>query len=175
MPTVTISIQYCARSPNRAIRQGKKIIIIIIKGIKLEELKLSIFVDLCVCVCVQPLSGVQLFATPGMQSLPGFFYPWNFPGNTRVGCHFLLQGIFLIQGLNPHLLLGRQILYHSATWEAPFSDNMILHTENHKDLKKKINILFKLINKFSKFMRYKINMHYEFYFFFIYNKPSERH
>ena len=31
--------------------------------------------------------------------------PWNFPGkNTRVGCHFLLQGIFLTQGSNLHLL-----------------------------------------------------------------------
>ena len=28
--------------------------------------------------------------------------PWNFSGkNTGVGCHFLLQGIFLTQGLNP--------------------------------------------------------------------------
>ena len=51
-------------------------------------------------------------------------YPWNFPGkNTRVGCHFLLQGVFRSQGSNPslprllhwqvdslplrHLLLGR--------------------------------------------------------------------
>ena len=39
--------------------------------------------------------------------------PWGSPGkNTGVGCHFLLQGIFLTQGLNPGLLLGRQILYH---------------------------------------------------------------
>ena len=31
--------------------------------------------------------------------------PWNLPGNNiRVGCHFLLQGNFLTQGLNPHLL-----------------------------------------------------------------------
>ena len=31
--------------------------------------------------------------------------PWNFPGkNTGVGCHFLLQGIFLTQGLNLYLL-----------------------------------------------------------------------
>ena len=31
--------------------------------------------------------------------------PWNFPGkNTRVGFHFLLQGIFPTQRLNPHLL-----------------------------------------------------------------------
>ena len=31
--------------------------------------------------------------------------PWSFPGkNTEAGCHFLLQGIFPTQGLNPHLL-----------------------------------------------------------------------
>ena len=31
--------------------------------------------------------------------------PWDFLGkNTGRGCHFLLQGIFLTQGLNPHLL-----------------------------------------------------------------------
>ena len=31
--------------------------------------------------------------------------PWDFPGkNTGVVCHFLLQGIFLTQGSNPHLL-----------------------------------------------------------------------
>ena len=36
--------------------------------------------------------------------------PWDFPGeNTRVGCHFLLQGIFLTQGSNPvsPILAGR--------------------------------------------------------------------
>ena len=33
------------------------------------------------------------------------FCPWDFPGkNTGVGCHFLLQGIFLTQGSNPGLL-----------------------------------------------------------------------
>ena len=31
--------------------------------------------------------------------------PWDSPGkNTGVGCHFLLQGIFLTQGLNLNLL-----------------------------------------------------------------------
>ena len=40
-------------------------------------------------------------------------YPWESPGkNTDVACHFLLQGIFLTQGLNLHLLLVRWILYH---------------------------------------------------------------
>ena len=39
--------------------------------------------------------------------------PWDFPGkNTRMGCHFLLQGIFPTQRSNPYLLHCRQILYH---------------------------------------------------------------
>ena len=44
--------------------------------------------------------------------------PWDFPGmKTGVGCHFLLQGIFLNQGLNSHLLHYRQILHHWTTSE----------------------------------------------------------
>ena len=39
------------------------------------------------------------------------FCPWDFPSkNTGVGCHSLLQGIFLTQGLNPCLL---HLLHHS--------------------------------------------------------------
>ena len=39
--------------------------------------------------------------------------PWSSPGKrTGVGCHFLLQEIFLTQGLNPGLLRCRQMLYH---------------------------------------------------------------
>ena len=39
--------------------------------------------------------------------------PWNSPGkNTGVGCHFLLQGLFLTQGSNLGLWHCRQILYH---------------------------------------------------------------
>ena len=38
-------------------------------------------------------------------SPPGSSCTWDFPGkNTGVGCHFLLQGIFLTQGSNLHLL-----------------------------------------------------------------------
>ena len=41
---------------------------------------------------------------PTDSSPPGSF-PWDSPGkNTGVGCHFLLQGICLTQGLNPGLL-----------------------------------------------------------------------
>ena len=39
-------------------------------------------------------------------------HPWDFPGkSTGVGCHFLLQEIFLTQGLNLGLLHCRQALY----------------------------------------------------------------
>ena len=38
--------------------------------------------------------------------------PWDFPGKSNgVGCHFLLQRIFLTQGSNPGLLHCRQMLY----------------------------------------------------------------
>ena len=38
--------------------------------------------------------------------------PWDSPGqNTGVGCHSLLQGIFLIQSLHPGVLHCSQILY----------------------------------------------------------------
>ena len=44
-------------------------------------------------------------------SLPGFSIR-DFPGkSTGVGCHFLLQRIFLAQGLNPGLPHCRQMLY----------------------------------------------------------------
>ena len=51
--------------------------------------------------------------------LPGSSCPWDCPGkNIGVGCHFLLQGIFLAQGLNSYFLPCRQILFHWATREA---------------------------------------------------------
>ena len=61
---------------------------------------------------VKLLSCVQLFETPwtvACQSLCS----WDFPSkSTGVGCHFLLQRIFLIQGSNLGLLHRRRILYH---------------------------------------------------------------
>ena len=59
----------------------------------------------CACVCAQSLSCVQLFATLLPTAPTRLLCPWNSPGkNTGVGCHFLLQGIFLTQGSNPCLL-----------------------------------------------------------------------
>ena len=61
------------------------------------SLKLKVVINcvcVCVCVCVYTCLHAQLCLST-----------WNFPGeNTGVGCHFLLWGIFLTQGSNPHLL-----------------------------------------------------------------------
>ena len=57
---------------------------------------------------VKSLSCVQLFVTPWIvayQDPPS----WDFPGK-NTGCYFLLQGIFLTQGLNLGLPHCRQTL-----------------------------------------------------------------
>ena len=70
-------------------------------------------------IVVQLLSCSWLFCDPAR--LPS---PWNFPGkNTGVGCHFLLEEIFLSQGSGSHkptscvFCAGRQVLYNWATRE----------------------------------------------------------
>ena len=52
-----------------------------------------------ICIYIRCVhSHIWPFATPWTAA-------WNFPGkSTGVDCHFLLQGIFLTQGLNLHLL-----------------------------------------------------------------------
>ena len=53
--------------------------------------------------------------------------PWDFPGNnTGVGCHFLLQGIFLTKGSNLDLPHCRETLYPLSHWN--------YQTENLKQL-----------------------------------------
>ena len=56
------------------------------------------------------------------------FCPWNSPGkNTGVGCHSLLQGIFLTQGSNLVLSYCRQILYHLSYQWSPLTQNSLLN------------------------------------------------
>ena len=86
---------------------------------------------MCVCVCA-PLHSCRILVpylhacsvvpdSLGLyELLPAkLLCSWDAPGkNTGVGCHALLQGIFLTQGLNLGLLglwPCRQILYHWAT------------------------------------------------------------
>ena len=53
-------------------------------------------------------------------SPPGTSVHGDSPGkNTAVDCHFLLQGIFPTQGLNPGLLHCRRILYQMSHKESP--------------------------------------------------------
>ena len=62
---------------------------------------LCVCVCVCVCVCSVLINTLQSHAL-GPSRLLG---PSNFPGKyTGAGCHFLLQGIFPIQGLNLCLL-----------------------------------------------------------------------
>ena len=61
-------------------------------------------------VKVKSLSRVRLFATRGLLPTK-LLRPWDSPGkDTGVGCHFLLEGIFLTQGSNPGLPHCRQML-----------------------------------------------------------------
>ena len=66
---------------------------------------------------------VSNFLRPhGQKSLAGYSLRSlrDSPGkNTGVGCHFLLQGIFPTQELNPSLLYCKQILYHLNHWRSP--------------------------------------------------------
>ena len=68
----------------------------------------------CLRVSAKSLSCVSLF----VMLWTGSLQPWDSPGeNTGVGCHALLQGIFLTQGLNPCLLS----LLHWQTGSLPLA------------------------------------------------------
>ena len=59
-----------------------------------------------VCVCVKLLQSMSDSFNPMDCSFPGSFVQGILHDkNTGVGCHAPLQGIFLTQGLNPHLCL----------------------------------------------------------------------
>ena len=66
-----------------------------------EKLPNSYYQIYCVCCC-SVMSDLATAWTVTHQAP----LPWDFPGKNTVGvCHSILQGIFLIQGLNPCLLL----------------------------------------------------------------------
>ena len=84
--------------------------------------------------------------------------------NTGVGCHAFIQGIFLIQGLNPHLLC----LLHWQIGSLPLTppENpyinihmcvcLHIHTQIHKYIKKLSGVLL----QFSFQNRYIFTLHY---------------
>ena len=83
---------------------------------------INITLSLCnkwVVVVVSSLSHVRLLRPHGQRSLAGYS-PWDSSGkNTGVGCHFLLQGIFLTQELNLGPLHCRRILYQLSYKGSP--------------------------------------------------------
>ena len=82
----------------------------------------------------------QTLCDPMDYSLPGSSVHGIFPGkSTGVGCHFLLQRIFLTQGLNPGLPNWKQTLYHLSHLGKPF--NHLLKWIKHWHLKS-VFILF---------------------------------
>ena len=71
-------------------------------------------------------SVVSNFLRPhGQRSLAGYSLRDSPGKNTEVGCHFLLQGIFPTQGLNPGLLYCKQILYHLNHWRSPVPSSQV--------------------------------------------------
>ena len=71
-------------------------------------------------VKVKSLSCVRLFSTPWTGACTRLLCPWNFLGkSTGMDCHFLFQGIFPTQGLNPGLLHCGQTLYHLSHQGSP--------------------------------------------------------
>ena len=76
-------------------------------------------VHMSTCVCAQLLSNVRLFGLGPTRLL----CPWKSPGkNTRVHCYFLLQKIFLTQGLNSHLTT--ETPWKWISMEDPSKDNI---------------------------------------------------
>ena len=66
----------------------------------LQALVVTVIVTLCLVAQLCPT-----LCDPRDCSPPGSSVNGDSPGkNTGVGCHALLQGVFLTQGLNPHLL-----------------------------------------------------------------------
>ena len=74
------------------------------------------------CVCMLNHSVVSDSLWPHRLQPSRLLCPWDFLGkNTGVGCHSLLQRVFLTQGSNPCLLHYRQILSTEPPGHASWS------------------------------------------------------
>ena len=80
-----------------------------------------------VAAAIQSLSHVLLFATPQTATHVSL-WPWDFPGkNPGVGCHFLFQGNFLTQGMNPSLLPPGKPLPYCCNHHCPVNYHLPRH------------------------------------------------
>ena len=81
------------------------------------------FIFVCICIHIHVLSRSVTHNSlrPHRLQSARLLCPWDFPGkNIRVGCRFLLQGIFPIQGPNLGLLHCRRILYQLSHQGSPY-------------------------------------------------------
>ena len=96
---------------------------------------LSIFMEtVCVCACIFFCSVLSDSLRPYEVQPTRLLCPWNSPDkSTRQGSHFLLQRIFLTQGLNRGLLHCREILHHLSHQESPLHGAYSVSHVSHKD------------------------------------------
>ena len=78
------------------------LLIVVIEIFNHHNLSILHFTSICCCLIAKSCPCLLRIH----ELLPArLLCPWNFPGkNTGVGCHFLLQGVFPTQGLNPCLV-----------------------------------------------------------------------
>ena len=100
-------------------RWGEKVMLHAQTGIWVQSEHIdSSFFNMCVCIYVCVAQSCLTVCDPMDCSPAGSSVHGIFSGkNTGVGCHFLLWGIFLTQGLNP-------VLLHLLHWQA---ESLILH------------------------------------------------
>ena len=89
---------------------------------------------------------------------------WDFPGNsTRVGFHFLLQGIFLTQGSNPGLSLCRRFTIwptreaHQEIWKAHQSSQDWKRSFISNPRERQCQNMSKLLYNCANFICYQVN------------------
>ena len=87
----------------------------------------ALFLYLC---CSLVVRSCLILCNPLESNLPGILCLWDFPSkNTGVGCHFLLQGIFLTQGSNLCLLIWQMDSLLQRHHGSPYlcSENNCIH------------------------------------------------
>ena len=104
--------------------QVKDTFFIVIKNFIEQHIHPSVLLRMCVCSVIQ----LCLTLCDPMDRGDGqrkYLCPWYFQARIlEWGCHFLLHGIFPIQGSNLHLLCLLQMFHHCAIWEALFSTTL---------------------------------------------------
>ena len=106
---------------------GKELYILYLRRPLTKKITHTLTIGVC-----KSLSHVQLYTTPWTDSR--LLCHWGFPGkNTGMGCHFLLQGIFPTQRLNPGLLA---LQAESLPSKQPKSSHQKFFFKNHIEILK---------------------------------------